>query len=590
MGRIAPHPGRVLAGAAVAALGCAAEPAVALAQFTGGGTTQPATGLDGARIGDLGSALRTYLPSSAAGTVAPRTIGPNWQVSPSIGVDVGFTDNALRVNSPRRADVFTLLTPSIQVSADTARIQANASYTPAISIYASNSGQSRVDQFGQAGALVALVPEAVFLDLRGSVSESSLFGGFGAADGRGNNNNNQVTTVTLSATPYVQHRFGGYGTGMASYSIAQTFQNQPTGTLVNQGFVNQGFVNNGVAAGPAFFGSSGNLTTQRERASFATGENLGRINNLSIISATQYDGSGSYSGAYRNEVSTTTGYAITRNVTALGTIGYQDLHYAGLPPYNVNQGLWSVGGRYAPNPNLSLTLTYGRRDGIQDFAANGFWSPTARTAIYANYSTGLTSSAEEYQNVLETTSVGPSGLLTDRVTGAPVASGGSSFYGNQNGIFQLRRVSVTGLLSYTRDSFTATISNERRTSVTNTATNTGAGVVPPGTTTTGTFGTVSWGHQFSDRLSGNLTASYGVNDNGAAFGQAAGSQTSFTGTAGLGYIFTETLTGRVQYTHTESSGVGVNGFGLNGFNTFNSGSQSGSYVENALLAGLRKSF
>lgn len=570
----------------MAALGCAAGPTTALAQLTGGGTTQPATGLDTARVGDLGSALQTYLPNGTAGTVAPRTIGPNWQVSPSIGVDVGLTDNALRVNSPRRADVFALVTPAIQASADTARVQANASYTPSISIYAVNTNQSQVSQFGQAGALVALVPEAVFLDLRGSVSESSLFGGFGTADGRGYNNNNQVTTYAFSLTPYVQHRFGGYGTAIASYSLAQTLQNQPTGSLVNQGFVNN---NNGVGVGPAFFGSSGNLTTQRERASFTTGENLGRINNLSIISATQYDGSGSYSGAYRNETSTTTGYAITRNVTALGTIGYQDLHYAGLPPYNVNQGLWSVGGRYAPNPNLSLTLTYGRRDGIQDFAGNGSWFPTARTAIYANYSTGLTSSAEESQNVLETTSVGPSGLLTDRVTGAPVASGEGSFFGNQNGVFQLRRVSVSGLLSYTRDSFSASISNERRTSVTNTVTNTGAGVVPPGTTTTGTFGTISWGHQFSDRLNGNMTATYGVNDNGAAFGVAAGSQTSFTGTAGLAYIFTETLTGRVQYTHTESSGVGVNGLGPNGFNTF-SNLQSGSYVENALLAGLRKSF
>ena len=592
MGRTPPHSRRVLAGAALAAMGCTAGPAAAVAQLTGGGTTQPATGLDTARIGDLGGALQTYLPSGRTGTVPPRTIGPNWQVSPSIGVDIGVTDNALRVNSPRRADVFTLLTPAILVSADTARIQANASYTPSISIYASNSSQSRVDQFGQAGALVTLVPEAVFLDLRGSVSESSLIGGFGTADGRGFNRNNQVTTVALSATPYVQHRFGGWGTGLASYSIAQTFQSQPTGTQVNQGLlINQGNANNGVAAGPTFFGSSGDLTTQRERASFTTGENLGRINNLSIVSATQYDGSGSYRGAYRNEVSTTTGYAVTRNVTALATIGYQDLHYAGVPPYNVNQPLWSVGGRYAPNPNLSLTLTYGRRDGIEDFAANGYWSPTARTAIYANYSTGLTSSAEEYQNVLETTSVGPTGLLTDRVTGAPVSSGGSGFFGNQNGVFQLRRVSVTGLLSYDRDSFTASISNERRTAVTNTVTNTGAGIVPSGTTTTGTFGTISWGHQFSERLTGNVTASYGVNDNGAAFGLGAGSQTSFTGAAGVGYIFTPTLTGRVQYIHTNNSGAGGNGFALNGFNTFNnSGSRSGSYEENALLAGLRKSF
>lgn len=581
MGYAPIHPHRVLAGAAVAALGCAVGPAAGLAQLVGGGTTQPATGLDAARVGDLGSALQTYLPSSAGGAVAPRTIGPNWQISPSIGLDIGLTDNALRVNSPRRADVFALLTPSILVSADTARIQANASYTPSISIYASNSSQSRVDQFGQAGALVTLVPETMFLDLRGSVSESSLVGGFGTADGRGFNRNNQVTSVALSATPYVQHRFGGWGTGQVGYSIAQTFQSQPNGVLANQGFIN-----NGISAGPAFFGSSGDLTTQRERASFTTGENLGRINNLSVVSATQYSGTGSYRGAYRNEVSTTTGYAVTRNATALGTIGYQDLHYAGTPPYNINQPLWSVGGRYAPNPNLSVTLTYGRRDGIEDFAANAFWSPTARTAIYANYSTGLTSSSEEYQNVLETTSVGPTGLLTDRVTGAPVSTGGSSFFGNQNGVFQLRRVSVTGLLSYSRDSFTATVTNERRTSVTNLGTNTGAGIVPPGTTTTGTYGTLSWGHQFSERLTGNVSASYGVNDNGAAFGQASGSQTSFTGTAGLGYIFTQTLTGRVQYTHTSSSGTGSNSF--NNFNTF--GSRSGSYDENALLAGLRKSF
>ena len=507
-----------------------------------------------------------------------------------------MTDNALRVNSPRRGDVFLLLTPSILASADTAHIQANIAYTPSISVYANNNGQSQVSQFGQAGAMVTLVPETLFLDLRGSIADSSLFGGFGTADGRGFNNNNQVTSITLSATPYVKHRFGGWGTALASYSIAQTFQNQPYGNvaLPNQGFlVNQQVGSNGAFAGPAFYGSSGNLTTQRERASFTTGENLGRINNISIVSATQYTGDGSYRGAYRNEVSTTTGYAVTRNVTALAAVGYQDLHYAGVPPYNVNQPTWSVGGRYAPNPNLSLTLTYGRHDGITDFGANGFWSHTARTAIYANYTTGLTSSAEESQNVLDTTSVGPTGLLTDRVTGAPV-SGGSGFFGTQNNIFQLRRVSVTGLLSYDRDSFSATITNERRTTVTDVLSNSGQGIVPPGTTTTGTFGTLGWGHQLSDRLSSNVTASYGVNDNGTAFGAGSGSQTSFSGAAGISYIFTPTLTGRVLYTYTNVSGNGVNGLGVNGFNGFNSfnafGSRSGSYEENALLAGVRKSF
>ena len=264
---------------------------------------------------------------------------------------------------------------------------------------------------------------------------------------------------------------------------------------------------------------------------------------MTTLSATQYNGSGSYRGAFRNEVTTTTGYAVTRTFTALGTIGYQDLHYAGVPPYNVNGILWNVGGRYAPNPNLSVTLTYGRRDGFNDFAANAYWSPTARTVVFARYSTGVTSDAEQYQNVLNTTDVGPTGLLTDRVSGAPVA-GNTGFFGAQNGVFQLRSLSVTGLLSLNRDSFSATVTNERRTAVTNTVANSGQSVVPAGTSTTGTFGTLTWGHQLSDRLTSNVTASYGVNDNGNALGLGSGSQTSFTGSAGLYYIFSATLTGR----------------------------------------------
>jgi len=582
-----PPSGRVLAGAAWAALGCSAGPAASWAQ-AGGGTTVPATGLDTTRVGDLRGTLQAYLPNAP-----PRTIGPNWQVSPSIGVDVGLTDNALRINSPRRADVFALITPNIAVSADTAHIRADASYTPSISVFANNGSQNRVDQFGQAGALITFVPDTLFLDLRGSISESSLAGGFGSADGRGFNNNNQVTSYALSATPYAQHRFDGWGTGVASYSVAQTIQDRPNGNgQFVQGFANngqsvQGLAGNGTIAGPAFFGSSGNLTTQRERASFTTGENFGRINNSTVVSATQYDGSGSYRGAYRNEVSTTTAYAVTRTITALGTIGYQDLHYAGVPPYNISKPLWSVGGRYAPNPNLTATLTYGQRDGLKDFSADASWFPTARTALFVRYSTGLTSSAEESQNLLSTTNVGAGGLLTDRTTGTPV-SGGTGFFGTQNNLFQLRRASLTGLLSLNRDSFSATVSNERRTAVTSTVANTGSTIVPPGTSTTGTFATLSWGHQLSDRLTSNATASYGVNDNGAALGLGSGTQTSFTGIAGLNYIFSPTLTGRVQYVYTSISGNGGNGLNSNNFNSF--GFRSGNYDENVLLAGVRKSF
>ncbi len=550
----------------------------------------PATGLDTGAVGDLRGALEAYLPNPPV-----RTTERNWQVSPSIGVDVGLTDNAYRINSPRRADAFTLISPGIQVTGETAHIQANASYTPTFGIYAQNPSQDRSEQSGQAGALITFVPDTLFLDLRGSVSESSVTGGFGVPGNQGfnNNNNNQTTSVTLAATPYVQHRFGGWGTALAGFSIAQTFQNIPSGE--NGVFVTPTVNSAGVAgnagafgANQAFYGSSGNLTTERERASFTTGENFGRINDQVVIEATQYNGTGSYSGAFRNEVSSTTGYAVTRAFTALGTIGYQDLHYAGVPPYNVNQGEYNVGGRYAPNPNLSLTLTYGRKDGFNDFAADGHWSPGARTSVYVRYSTGLTTDSEQLQDVLATTNVGPNGLLTDRVTGAPVSGTSNGFFGTQNNLFELRTFSITAVYSLDRDSFTASFVNENRTTVGAAITSTGTGVVPAGTNTSGAYGTLSWGHQLSERLSSTASLSYGVNNNGAVLGVGSGSQTSIAASASLNYTFTPTLTGRALYTFTNVSGSS----GFNNLTTNQLGQlgQTGNYTENAFLVGLRKSF
>ena len=550
-------------------------------------STLPPTGLDTGAVGDLRGALEAYLPNPPV-----RTTERNWQVSPSIGVDVGLTDNAFRINSPRRADVFTLISPGLQVTGETAHIQANASYTPTFSIYALNPSQSRSEQSGQAGALITFVPDTLFLDLRGSVSESSVTGGFGVPGNQGfnDNNNNQTTSVTLAATPYVQHRFGGWGTGLASFSIAQTFQNIPNGQ--NGVFVTPTSNSVGSAgafgANQAFYGSSGNLTTERERASFTTGENFGRINDEVVIEATQYDGTGSYSGAYRNEISSTTGYALTRAFTLLGTIGYQDLHYAGAPPYNVNQGEYNFGGRYAPNPNLSLTLTYGRKDGFNDFAADGHWSPGARTSVYVRYSTGLTTDSEQLQDVLSTTNVGPNGLLTDRVTGAPVSAANDGFFGTQNNLFELRSFSVTAVYSLNRDSFTASLVNENRTTVGAAITSTGTGVVPAGTNTSGTYGTVSWGHQLSERLSSTASLSYGVNNNGAALGIGSASQTSIAAAASLNYTFTPTLTGRALYTFTNVSGA--NAFNNLTTNQLGQLGQTGNYTENAFLVGLRKSF
>ena len=132
----------------------------------GGGPISPAVTPPDVRVGNLRSQLQAYQPAPIA-----RGVGPTWLVTPSIGLDVGFTDNALVVERPRQADVFTILTPAISVSGDTARLRVNATYSPSVSVYASNSSQTRVDQFFNGNALAVVVPDIVFLDVRGSITQ-----------------------------------------------------------------------------------------------------------------------------------------------------------------------------------------------------------------------------------------------------------------------------------------------------------------------------------------------------------------------------------------------------------------------------------
>jgi len=568
------RPGQ-LQGALLATAACVGA-GPAWAQYGGGYPTRPATIVD-TRIGDLRGQLQQYLPG-----LLPNDTGPAFLVTASLGVNGGITDNALRVDRPRRADVFTEFSPSIQVSGDTARLKVNLNYAPVASVYAKTPNQTRFDQFGNAVALATIVPDAVFLDLRGSVTQQSRTGGYGQTSTQALNRNDQLQSIALSVTPYAEHRFSGWGTGRVGYSLARTIQDgrNNQGTLsANQAFA---LNNNGL-------GSTGNLTTQRERASFVTGENLGRVNDIVIAEAVQYSGGESYRGAHRNQLTNDVGYAVTRTITALAGFGYQDLRFSGTPGVRINEPIWSVGGRIAPNSDSTLTVTYGHRDGFNAAAVDGAFSPTARTRVFVRYSTGLTTDAEEQQNLLQSTNVGPAGLLVDSVTGAPVSSSSGAF-GTQNGLYRLRRFSITGLLILNRDAVSVSLAQDDRTSVNSIAANAGAASVPAGASNSGTIATLSWQHELSPVLSSSASFSYGIENNGSTAGTASsGSQRTIQTSLALNYVFTPTLSGNVQYLFTDRSGGAGRTTQLNS-NTFGFGQAGQNLTENLLLVGLRKSF
>ncbi len=557
-------------------LAMAAGSGPAWAQYGGGYPTLPATIID-TRVGDLRGQLQQYLPG-----LLPRETGPAFLVTGSLGVDIGVTDNALRVERPRRADAFTVLSPSVQVSGDTARLKVNLNYAPIANVYAQTSSQTRFDQFGNAVALATIVPEAVFLDLRGSITQQSRTGGYGQTTDQTLNRDDQIQTIALSVTPYAEHRFGGWGTARVGYSLARTIQDSRNNQNTLNTQQNLLFNNNA-------FGATGNLTTQRQRASFTTGENLGRVNDVAVAEAVQYSGGGSYSGAHRNQFTNDVGYAVTRTITALAGFGYQDLRFSGTPGVRINEPIWSVGGRITPNADSTLTVTYGHRDGFNAAAVDGSYSPTARTRVFVRYSTGLTTDAEEQQNLLQSTNVGPTGLLVDSITGAPVSSASGAF-GTQNGLYRLRRFSITGLLLLNRDSVSVSLAQDDRTNVNTIAATAGAVAVPPGASSSGVIGTLAWQHELSPTLSSSASFSYGIQDDGSLTGAgSSGSQRTIQTSLALNYALTQTLTGSARYLFTDRSG-GVGRTAQPNSSPFGFGQAGQNLTENLLLVGLRKSF
>ena len=554
----------------------AAAPAAAQVS-TGGigfGNILPNVGVD-PRVGDFRQDLQNFLAP------APSTVvRPPFLVQPAIEVDVGATDNALRVNNPRRADVFTIIAPSLAVSGDTRRLQVNLSYNPEAVLYAQTPSQNQVYQYFNGQILATIVPDTFFVDARGSITQSSLLGGFNQPQNQSLSANNTVQTTTFEVSPYLQHRFGGIGSGELRYTIARTLQDDQGNQVINPN-TTQNF-------GQAGFGSIGNLTTQSESGTFTTGEDLGRFNDSFTGIATQYYGSGSYVGAYRNEVQNEVGFALNHSFSILAGFGYQDLSYSGTPAYRLNAGTYNVGFRWAPSPDTNFTILYGRHDGSNQVEFDGELAPTARSRLVTRYTTSITSDLQQHQSFLNNTPVAAGGLVTANNTGAPVLNSG--FNGVQNGVYRLTRFSASLSFLQERNSYSVFASNEVRTALTSTPTLFNNAIVPAGTNTNTTFGGVSWQHDLSPNT--NLVASgqYGVTNNTGQFvGIGNQNTTTFQLTTVLSHQFTETLSGTLRYTFTDQTGNNVGNQLGNQINTIN-GFNTGSYSENSVLLGLRKSF
>ena len=497
------------------------------------------------RIDDLRT--RFAPPTALAG--GPQ--GPAWQFSPGIDVSEAFTDNPAgspgTTNATRHSsDFITTISPTIAVNGDSNRAQVNFSYSPQALIYAEKSSPNEFVQNFAGTGHVTLIPETLFLDL-------TAFGGLqsrtGTSAGLGylsQNTSNLVQTYSVTLAPYVQHRFGGTGIGEVGYSANYASNGSVTssgggnGQLVFDPVLNQFVTQNNTS-------NASNVLTQTEHAAFTSGEDFGRVNMRSVAQATQYSGGGLYSGAYSDLATIDVGYAINRTVAGLARIGYEDIQYPnGVPPVHISDVVWALGGKLTPNPDSTITATYGHRFGQSNVFFDGAYSVTARLRVFARYSQGLTTSLQDIQDTLSQIDVDSSGAIYDRATGSPIAVV-DSFFGVNGNLSRLNRASVNAVLIYARDTFSAAVVHQTEKLV-----SAAPGTVGGASSTEGTYGTLTWEHSLNPALSVTTFIQYGVNKQSSL---DQGDQAIYAGTVSVSYALSPTLTARALYSYNRNPSV-----------------------------------
>ena len=533
-----------------------------------------ATSLDpGFAAGDLNERLTQ---AALGNTDEPQ---PDWSFTPGISLDQEY-DSTLSggyagagPSGRAGAVLVTTVQPSIDVSRTTSRLQFNLSYAPAVRIVEGgghDNGGDRVTQTFNAHMLATLLPQTAFVDLLAYGSEQPRFGGSGPSDTTTLSSDAATQNYSFVVAPYVLHRFEGIGTAELGYRFQRTLQDSATLTAASA-----------PAALPiAALNEIGNqdATTRNEHLSFTTGEDFGRYNGAALATASDYSGSGVLDNAHRRVFSLDSGYAITRTVTALVRVGYEDIAYSGTAPVRIQDAIWDVGVRLTPSETSSLSLRYGHHDGFNALSFDASASPTARTRLFGQYSAGLSTPIEELQNALASSDIDAPGDPVDHSTGVPVYVA-NDVSGTEAGLYKLRRLSFGGQWLLDRDVISLSFNWDDRTLVS--APFAGAAAAGAVGSNAQKAATLSWSREISPDLSGVASAEYSLGDGlpGTAGLQGARGQTrTLVASISCNYQFSDTLSATALYSYTDTRQPAV----------FQLGGSAGG--QHRILIGLRKSF
>jgi hypothetical protein len=490
--------------------------------------------------------------------------GGGWTFVPRIELQEMLTDNVLQQNQPRRFDFVTYISPGFSLVGDLPRLQLTFSYAPTLAMYGRTGSLNALTQQLNGIAKATVVEDFAFVDVRALAGVHNQFGGLGGAgevgassggasalqgasstlagNGQGLTRDNETQVASFGISPYVVQRFGDWGAGRLGYSLDVTRSNALSG-----------FASSPFPTG----GSNGQtLVTNEQTGHFATGDILNYFQNSIDVDLTQtrttteagfvngVTGATNAAAVHRSSsrqiFTDQLNYVMNRTVTLFVSGGHENITYSGSGITPINDMTWSFGTTLTPNPDSTLTLSYGHLNGFNSFSAYGRYALTARTAISVSYGTTLGTQLESVQNQLNLATANSNGTLVNGQTGGQLF-GTTNALAVQDGVFKTETLTLGSETFLDRDIISLNLTLTRQT-----VSGIGSGGAA-GSSTTGRTASATWLHQMRPDVIMSASAAYSLQEQGAATGVSFGSLTSFTGSLASQWQISDTVSTSLRY-------------------------------------------
>lgn len=423
-----------------------------------------------------------------------------WMFSPYIGLGETYTDNAFGTSSDRKDDFITNLSAGFTIEGVGRRLQLTASYDLGYDMYAEYSDLNGFTHNLLGSANAELLEEHLFLDTEIAITQErfSSDGDTSFSDRTTSGDSTRVLNTRIS--PYYQHDFGGYATGIARYTHSMvTFTDtnsdiastEPSDTQTNR-------IDLSLLSGRAF------SRTKWAAEAFALDN---QVNDGDDFKRATFKGSGQM--------------PINRYVALLASAGWDEFDGENIDNDQISGAFYSGGVRLTPGPRTDLSVQVGHRFGGGIVDADLTYLISSEASLTAGYNVDVAGSGgDAFANtaVLDTNGrlSNPNyfpGGYTDAITKTKTASLGLTGEKGRN--------TYSATASYITRDFLSDGTDEEVVSFDG-----------------------SYSRQLSRRLEWSLLGGYAEILDSQVTG---GKETAYYGQTGVNYQFSATLIGSLSY-------------------------------------------